>query len=211
MGNAYGEGNLGIMYEAGEGVPQSYKQAALWYTKAANRGLPEAQKRIGQLNELGEGTPENWAVALAWYQKSAAQHDQEGEFALGRMYEFGMAVPQNRATAIHWFGAAGAQGNTQAAYFAKWLSDPTNNIGFRNDQEQKLVVGGRLPFAIGSDDPAGITFHNSGERIAWLSQMRSRQVSIERHARWQVMKDEYDKCKRNQDDDCRNPGPPPSQ
>jgi len=209
FGNPYGEGSLGSMYEAGWGVPQSYQQAALWYTKAANKGLPEAQKRIGQLNELGEGMPENWAVSLAWYRKGAAQHDPESEFALGRMYEYGMAVPQNRDMAIQWFQAAAAQGDSQAAYFARWLSVPTNNIGFRSADEQKLVIGGRLPFAAGADDPSGIEFHNSAERLAWLNGLRNRQVQAEHHALWQVDKNKYDDCKRNHGDDCRNPGPPP--
>jgi uncharacterized protein len=211
MGNPYGQGSLGIMYEAGWGVRQSYQEAAKWYTMSANKGLPESHKRIGQLNELGEGMPENWAVALAWYQKSAAQHDPEGEFALGRMYEFGMAVPQNRATAIRWFRAAGAQGNSQAAYFTKWLSDPSNHIGFRNDAEQKLVVAGRLPFAIGADDPVGITFHNSGERMAWLNNLRGKQVTAEKTALWQVNKDIYDDCMRAHADYCHNPGRRPTQ
>ncbi len=211
MGNLYGEMALGVMYEAGQGVPPSYQEAAKWYTMAADKGLPGAQKRIGLLNELGQGMPENWAVALAWYQKSAAQHDPEGEFALGRMYEFGMAVPQNRATAIRWFRAAGAQGNSQAAYFTKWLSDPSNHIGFRNDAEQKLVVAGRLPFAVGADDPVGITFHNAGERAAWLNNLRGKQVAAEKTALWQVNKDIYDDCMRAHADYCRNPGPPPPQ
>ena len=31
--------NLGIMYENGEGVPQDYKEAVKWYTKAAEQGV----------------------------------------------------------------------------------------------------------------------------------------------------------------------------
>jgi TPR repeat protein len=211
MGNPYGEGSLGIMYEGGFGVPQSYQLAWQWYSKAANKGLPEAEKRLGQLYELGEGVPENWALALAWYQKSAALHDQEGEFALGRMYEFGMAVPQNRSLAIKWFQASANQGNSQGAYFARWLSVPSNNIGFRNNQEQAIVIKGRLPFVSGGDDPTGITFHNSAQRVAWLQGLRRRESAAEAHAMWQVNKDEYDKCTSSQGENCRNPGPPPRQ
>ena len=56
------------------------------------------------------------------------------------MYEFGMAVPQSRANAIAWFRKAAAQGHSQAAYFARWLSDPTNNIGFRNQQAERITA-----------------------------------------------------------------------
>jgi hypothetical protein len=100
----------------------------------------------------------------------------------------------------------GARGDSQAAYFARWLSGPSNNIGFRNDQEQHLVVGGRLPFAIGANDPAGIAFRNSGEPSAWLRQSRAQQVAQESHARWQVRKNEYDACMHENDENCRNPG-----
>jgi TPR repeat protein len=54
----------------------------------------------------------------------------KGQFALGRAYQFGIGVPQNRQLAIAWFAKAGAQGNTKGDYWAKWLRDGMNNIGF---------------------------------------------------------------------------------
>lgn len=35
QGDADAQYNLGVMYEFGDGVPQSYKQAVKWYTQAA--------------------------------------------------------------------------------------------------------------------------------------------------------------------------------
>ena len=81
-----------------------------------------------------------------WYQKSASKGSPDGEFALGRCYEFGIGVPQDRGLAIQWFQKAAAQGNSQAAYFAKWLKEPTNFIGFRNNTEHNYVMD-RLHFA----------------------------------------------------------------
>lgn len=166
-------------------MPQSYPMAAQWYLKAARQGLPE--RRSGSDNCTNWAR--EWAVALSWYEKSAARHDPEG-------------------SAIKWFQAAG-QGNSQAAHFARWLRVPSNNIGFRDDQKQRLVIGGRLPFVIGSDDPAGITFHNSGERVNWLKNLRGQQVAGERRAMWQVRKNDYDKCMHEHGDSCHNPGPAP--
>jgi len=34
-GDALAQNNLGVMYENGQGVPQDYKEAVKWYTKAA--------------------------------------------------------------------------------------------------------------------------------------------------------------------------------
>jgi hypothetical protein len=209
IGNPSGQLHLGVMYEFGQGVAVNYAEAFRLYTKSANAGNSGAQKTLGLLYEEGKGTSENWAEALKWYQKSADQHNADGEFALGRMYEFGMAVPQNRATAIAWFQKAGAQGNSQAAYFARWLSDPTNNIGFRNDRERDLVIAGKLRFGAGSDDPAGIAFRNSGERLSWLNGLRQRIDQSEAMTMWTIRKNEYDRCRNNGGSNCHPPGPPP--
>jgi TPR repeat protein len=209
MGNPQGQLHLGVLYEFGQGVAVNYGEAFRLYTQAANAGNSGAQKTLGLLYEEGKGTPENWAEALKWYQKSADQYNADGEFALGRMYEFGMAVPQNRATAIAWFRKSGAQGNSQAAYFARWLSDPTNNIGFRNDQEHNLVIAGKLRFGAGSDDPAGIAFRNSAERLSWLNGLRQRIDQSEAMTMWTIRKNEYDQCRNNGGSNCHPPGPRP--
>jgi TPR repeat protein len=210
-GNARAQLQVASQYERGEGVPRNGPEAVRWYQKSAAGGDSQAMKNVGLLYEEGAIVPENWAEALKWYQKSAALFDQEGEFALGRMYEFGMAVPQNRATAIEWFRKAAAQGNNQAAYFARWLADPTNNIGFRNKQEQDLVIAGRLRFAgnlIGAD-PAGILFHSSQERTRYLEGLRRAVDATESETMWKVRKNNYDSCVSNHGDNCQSPGPPP--
>ncbi|NNK96376.1 MAG: sel1 repeat family protein [Desulfobacterales bacterium] len=38
--------NLGLIYENGEGVPQSDKKAAQWYRKAAEQGYPAAKNKL---------------------------------------------------------------------------------------------------------------------------------------------------------------------
>jgi TPR repeat protein len=38
MGDIDAQFELGLMYRYGEGVPQDYKQAVYWYTKAAEQG-----------------------------------------------------------------------------------------------------------------------------------------------------------------------------
>jgi TPR repeat protein len=211
-GNAQAQFMIGNAYEFGNGVAADLGQAASWYQKAASQGHAEAQKNLGNFYEDGRGVPEDWTVAVASYRKSAEQHNADGEFALGRMYEFGMAVPQDRQAAIRWFRMAGDQGNAQAAYFAKWLSDPTNNIGFRSDQEHQLVIGSKLRFAgdLTGGDPAGIAFRNSTERMNWLNGQRQRADYTEAHTMWQLRKDEYDSCMRGAQDSCHPPGPAPS-
>ncbi len=164
MGNDDCQLGIGQLYEFGEGVPKNEKQAASWYRKSADQGNPVGQKTLGLLYELGKGVPENWAEAVRLYSKSAGKYE-DSAFALGRMYEFGMGVPQNRATAIQWFKKAADQGHPKGAYWARWLNDWTNCIGFRDAQEQNAIRGLRCPA-----DPLGVTFRNSGERLAYIQQ-----------------------------------------
>jgi TPR repeat protein len=210
-GNLRAQLQVGSQYERGEGVAKNEAEAVRWYTKSATGGDAQAMKNLGLMYENGSGVRENWAEALNWYSKGAAKADRSGEFALGRMYEFGMGVPQSREKAIEWFRKAAGLGDTQAAYFARWLSDPTNNIGFRNQQEEQLVIANKLRFAgdlIGAD-PAGILFHNSAERTAWLADLRNRADTTEAQTRWRMQKSNYDSCRAQNGQSCYNPGPAP--
>lgn len=134
----------------------------------------------------------------------------KGEFALGRCYEFGMGVPQNRQNAIYWFKKAGAQGMGQGSYFARWLSDPTNNIGFRNDAEHNFVIAGKLRFALGADDPVGITFRNSDQRNRFLTGLRNDADRREAETFWNMNKSAYDQCRSSGGGNCMAPGPEPT-
>jgi hypothetical protein len=211
-GNARAQLRLAMMYEQGQGVPRDPRAAVQWYTRAASLGEPASQMELGGYYEDGDGVAENWTLAARLYQASATQGWVKGQFALGRAYEFGIGVPQDRAQAIAWFQKSAAQGDAQGDYYARWLRDPTNNIGFRNDVEHDLVVAGKLRFALGSADPAGITFHSSAERTAWLQKLGGRVDADERTVRWQLRKDEFDKCMRHggaPGTTCVAPGPPP--
>jgi uncharacterized protein len=206
-GNPLAQLRLAMLYEAGDGVARSTKAAFTWYSQAAAQGEPAAQMELGGYYEEGDTVAENWDLAVRLYQASAMQGWVKGQFALGRAYEFGIGVPQNRANAMLWFQRAGAQGDAKGSYFAKWLRDPTNNVGFRNDMEHDLVIGAKLRFAIAlmGGDPAGITFHNSAQRILWLEGLRNQVNAQEAAVFADIRKREYDDCRRAGRDNCLTP------
>jgi uncharacterized protein len=208
-GNPLAQLRLAMLYEAGDGVPRDKRESFNWYLRAAQAGEPGAQSEVGGYYEEADGVAEDWYAAPQWYQQSANQGWMKGEFALGRAYEFGIGVPQNRQNAVCWFQKAGEQGNGQGAYFAKWLRDPTNNIGFRNDAEHDLVIGGKLRFGLGAGDPAGITFKNSAQRMRWLQGERNSVDRSEAETMWRIGQSEYDQCRRNGGSNCLPPGPEP--
>jgi hypothetical protein len=142
--------------------------------------------------------------AARLFAASASQGWTKGQFALARAYQFGIGVAQNRQTAIAWYQKAAAQGNAKADYWAKWLRDPTNNIGFRNDTEHNAVIAGKLRFGTNlmGGDPAGVTFHSSGQRAMWLMGQKGRLDKEEAEVFRDIRRREYADCTQAGRDNC---------
>jgi hypothetical protein len=208
-GNPIAQLRLAMLYEAGDGVPRDKKMAFNWYLRAAEAGEPGAQSEVGGYYEDADGVPENWTAAAEWYRRSAEAGWYKGELALARAYQFGIGVPQSRQQAIYWYRKVGNEDNGKGAYGANWLSSPSNNIGFRNDEEHNLVIGGKLRFALSSNDPAGITFYNSQQRIAWLQGLRNKIDFDETTTMWNIAASEYQSCRSTGGDNCHAPGAKP--
>lgn len=185
---------IGYQYQHGEGVRQNYDEAVRWYRKSADQGNAIAQANLGKMYEDAIGVREDWSEAVRWYRKSAEQGYAEGQFSLGRVYQFGIAVPQSRQEAIHWFDKAGDQGHDQANYFANDLKQRTRYIGFRNEQEHAAVVGNKLRGVLLNIEPAGRTFRNSAERMAYLRQAGKQADSEEALLRLESKNREYKAC-----------------
>jgi len=203
-GNAIAQLRLAVMYDQGDGVARSAKTAFEWYSRAAAQGEPESQNQLGAFYELGQGVDENWDLAAKFYQASAAQGWVKGQYAFGRAYQFGIGVPQNRQQAIAWFKKAGAQGHGQGTYFANWLRDATNNIGFRDDIEHDIVMAGKLRFGatLYGGDPSGVAFHSSAQRALWLMGQRNRLDKEEADVFRQIREREYNACRAAGRDNC---------
>ena len=88
-GDTTAQWNLGVMYDTGVGVPQDYKEAVKWYTKAAEQGDVDAQWNLGSSNDTdaqnnlgragrcmfdnGEGVVQDYKEAFQWFTKAAEQ------------------------------------------------------------------------------------------------------------------------------------------
>lgn len=59
---------LGIMHSQGQGVKQDDKEAAKWFTSAAQQGVPQAQIKLGEMYMEGKGgLPKDNEQAYAWF------------------------------------------------------------------------------------------------------------------------------------------------
>jgi hypothetical protein len=65
-GFAGAQNNLGVLYERGEGVRQSFPEAIYWYTQSAMQGEPTAYLSLGEMFHKGFGVNENPLRAAFW-------------------------------------------------------------------------------------------------------------------------------------------------
>jgi hypothetical protein len=73
QGDAWGQVELALMYELGEGVSQDSVEAAKWYTRAAEQGLPLAQFDLAYMYKNGKGVQADVEKARQLYELSAVQ------------------------------------------------------------------------------------------------------------------------------------------
>ncbi len=71
--NAEAQFNLGVMYEAGNGVPQDDKQAVHYYEQAAKQGDAKAQFNLGLMYAEGQGVSQDYKQAVHWSEKQPSK------------------------------------------------------------------------------------------------------------------------------------------
>src|SRR5208337_207845 len=89
------EFQVGLHYEQGQGVPQDYKQAAVWYGKAAEQGNAQAESNLGSLYDNGQGVAQDRSQAAVWYLKAADQGDAKAQYRLGVLYYKASGMPHH--------------------------------------------------------------------------------------------------------------------
>jgi TPR repeat protein len=128
-GNIDAQFNLASMYDSGDGVPQDRRQAAYWYSKAAEQGHVGAeailaaeqgnaddQFSLGWMYYIGEVVPQDYQQAVYWYTKAAEQGHMDAQSHLALMYDSGEGVLQDHRQAAYWYSKAAEQGSAGAQY-----------------------------------------------------------------------------------------------
>ena len=146
-GDVAAEIKAGDAYAAGAGAPRDarqlaadYKQAAIWYGKAAEQGNTVAQIHLADLYRDGRGVARDMAQATAWYRKAADQGDARAQGTLGLLYSVGMGVQQDYIEAYYWLSLAAAiPGPNQQRYVTNRQS-----VGEHITTDQQQAVEDRV-------------------------------------------------------------------
>ena len=80
------------MYDAGQGMPQSFKEAAVWYRKAADQGDADAQFNLGVMYDKGRGVLQSDKEAAVWDRKAADQGHAGALFKASRLAQWGYLI-----------------------------------------------------------------------------------------------------------------------
>jgi len=105
---------IGATYYHGEGIPQDYAEAAVWFRRASENEHAEAQYALGLMSHDGKGMPRDPAEAASWYRKASKHGHAGAQCALGGMHQFGVGMAQDAAEAAKWYQLAAEQGKVEA-------------------------------------------------------------------------------------------------
>ena len=108
-----GQYALAVMYDIGEGVLQSSKEAVKYYRLAAAQNFANAQNNLGVAYDRGEGVGTDYKEAMKWYLLAAERGNKDAPNNIGVLYMIGFGVPRSFAKAYTWFAIAGA-GDSEA-------------------------------------------------------------------------------------------------
>ena len=108
-----GQYALAVMYDIGEGVLQSSKEAVKYYRLAAEQGFANAQNNLGVAYDQGDGVGTDYKEAMNWYLLAAERGNKDAPNNIGVLHMIGFGVPRSFAKAYTWFAIAGA-GDSEA-------------------------------------------------------------------------------------------------
>jgi localization factor PodJL len=109
-GDAKAQFEIAARYAEGRGVAKDLKQAAKYYTLAADAGFAPAQFRIGSLYEKGIGVERDAIRAKSWYQMAAEQGNASAMHNLAVLFALGASGPKDNDSAALWFTKAAELG-----------------------------------------------------------------------------------------------------
>ena len=110
QGNLEAQIYLASAYRQGNGVPQDYKTAVKWFTRAAEQGHAVAQYNLGIMHSFGLGVVPDYKASVKWYTRAAEQGNPIAQYNLARLYYLGQGVKENLAYAHMWANHASSNG-----------------------------------------------------------------------------------------------------
>lgn len=108
--------DLATLYAAGRSVPQDYKRAVYWFSRAADGGIANAHYNLGVMFQQGLGVRKDVKKAVRWYKSASELGHPEAMYNLGISYIEGIGIARDIPKGATYFRRAADAGVAQAAY-----------------------------------------------------------------------------------------------
>ncbi|TVY48688.1 Protein sel-1-like protein [Lachnellula occidentalis] len=109
-------GYLGRMSLRGEGVPQNFEKANIWFQRGVKSGDAGSQYGLGLMNLEGLDIPKNTIRATELFKASAEQDYAPAQVSLGALY-LDQGTPSDIQVANRYFELAARYGHIEAYYY----------------------------------------------------------------------------------------------
>lgn len=136
-GDPSAEFEVGARLAEDKGNPQSFKEAAKWYTRSADQGFAPAEYRLGALYERGLGLKADRALAAAWYRRAADQGNVKAMHNLAVLSANQTDQSPDYTTAAQWFEQAASRGLADSEFNLAILYE--NGLGVKRDLKQAYM------------------------------------------------------------------------
>jgi tetratricopeptide (TPR) repeat protein len=136
--------NLAVAHE----VKGNFAEAAVWYRKAAEQGIPHAQFNLGVFLLNGIGCKQNEAEAVKWFQAAANQGYVNAIYNLAFMYENGSGCQRDLKLAFELYQSAAKEKEPDSQYkVATLLLDQKLQVqaglDYRQQSQGALIRSGK--------------------------------------------------------------------
>jgi localization factor PodJL len=112
----------------GGAAPVNLPDAVRFLTKAAEKGQPVAQFRLGSMYEHAEGVATDLAKSAHWYEMAANQGNRKAMHNLAVFYATGALGRKNMGEAARWFEKAAALGVRDSQFNLAYLCESGDGV-----------------------------------------------------------------------------------
>lgn len=114
LGSAQAMATVGLSYQFGIGVVQSYREAADWYLRAAEAGSSDGMLQLGYLYDQGLGVAFDLEESGRWFSRAAEAGNAAAITAIAYRHEYGRGVEADPVEARYWYERAALRGDAYA-------------------------------------------------------------------------------------------------
>lgn len=135
-----------------------YKNAAMWYKKAAENGSDEGRELLGACYISGLGVEKNLELGARYIEQAANNEAVWAQNFMGKAYKNGVGVKKNVETSMQWYKKAAENGDGESHYI---IAESLYEVAVKGGGKKLAIamgLGAIIPFSNAFTLPAALIF-----------------------------------------------------